>query len=703
MNIFQKKLSIAFWTLFLVSVFTVSASAAGNTYYVSLSGDDTNYNGLSVSAAFATIKHAAAVAGPGDTIIVQDGTYYEDEISISGKAGSNTNRFVLKAANPRGVKIISLNDFNAINIINSIGVTIEGLDVTFSDTVAYPYFGIYAGNSSRVTIKNNAVYNAGSSGIQLNTSDNLLVEGNVVRDNARTGPKNGSGISIFHPVHFETYTDDYHIIIRNNISYNNATENDAASPTDGNGIIMDDFQNGQGGGEAGGYSYQSLVENNLSFHNGGRGVHVYYSNNVTVRNNTLWKNNFVLHKYYSYLGDMSVEHGSGNTIEGNFIFERPENTQGHALWDKDTGVNTYLNNRIVGDPAFLNTTNSLTTNGSTGNTTVSSMTASAQTSGASSLTLADDLSVRGNPGYAASTVVNFTFQAGSDTHTHSTLFGLLPQSKDAYTNMSASKANFWGGGITWNSYGLTNTKQDSWAALYSVDFGDSSSQGLRWKANLGVTDTYAGGTIEVRKDNKAGPLLGVLNIGSTGAFGTAQDQFAILDPITGVHDIYLIFKGSTITTCNLYNMQFNRSLVTNGSFASGVTSWNKAASTYTIAQETSVTRSGGKSAKVSGRTAYWHRIQQQVPMVAGKTYQIKAWVKTDILTGGNDQFYIQGIFTPSGQPSQYVNMVVQNVTTTGWIQLTGTYSVTESGTAMIAIYNSGTADFYVDDVSVVEQ
>ena len=66
---------------------TVSNAAAGNTYYVSLSGSDSNPG--TQSQPFRTIQHAADVAQPGNRILVKAGTYYERiALKNSGRAGS---------------------------------------------------------------------------------------------------------------------------------------------------------------------------------------------------------------------------------------------------------------------------------------------------------------------------------------------------------------------------------------------------------------------------------------------------------------------------------------------------------------------------------------------------------------------------------------------------------------------------------------
>jgi hypothetical protein len=65
----------------LLSVFTVSATATGNRYYVSLLGSD-SYDGRSLNTAFATLQHALDIAQPGDTIELTPGNYYQDVVTV---------------------------------------------------------------------------------------------------------------------------------------------------------------------------------------------------------------------------------------------------------------------------------------------------------------------------------------------------------------------------------------------------------------------------------------------------------------------------------------------------------------------------------------------------------------------------------------------------------------------------------------------
>jgi len=58
--------------------------------------------------------------------------------------------------------------------------------------------------------------------------------------------------------------------------------------TDGNGIIIDSNRGQQTNGVA--YEGATLIFGNLTYDNGGRGVHIYQSDNITVVNNTTYHN-----------------------------------------------------------------------------------------------------------------------------------------------------------------------------------------------------------------------------------------------------------------------------------------------------------------------------------------------------------------------------------------------------------------------------
>ncbi|GAB4432978.1 MAG: hypothetical protein OHK0015_21200 [Chloroflexi bacterium OHK40] len=75
----------------------------------------------------------------------------------------------------------------------------------------------------------------------------------------------------------------------------------------------------------------------------------------------------------------------------------------------------------------------------------------------------------------------------------------------------------------------------------NVDFGSGVSS---FNYNVGVNSSYAGGKVEVRIDSASGTLLGTLTIANTGGFDTQVTQSIPVQSASGVHDLYLVLKGS---------------------------------------------------------------------------------------------------------------------------------------------------------------
>src|SRR5439155_3786087 len=93
---------------------TVSSVAVGATYYVSLTGSDSNPGSL--SQPFATINHGVSVLRPGDTLYIRAGTYAEELVdAIPG--GTSWTSPVTVAAYPGETVIIRPNSSSAEGIL----------------------------------------------------------------------------------------------------------------------------------------------------------------------------------------------------------------------------------------------------------------------------------------------------------------------------------------------------------------------------------------------------------------------------------------------------------------------------------------------------------------------------------------------------------------------------------------------------------
>jgi hypothetical protein len=104
---------------------------------------------------------------------------------------------------------------------------------------------------------------------------------------------------------------------------------------------------------------------------------------------------------------------------------------------------------------------------------------------------------------------------------------------------------------------LGQTRHGDWAAYKYLDFG----AGLGWfEAELAsLTD---GGTVEVRLDHPAGPRIGQVSAPHTGGWQFWQTVRAPVTSVSGVHALYLVFRGPVdpyrLRTLNLRRFRFGR-------------------------------------------------------------------------------------------------------------------------------------------------
>jgi Ricin-type beta-trefoil lectin domain-like/Right handed beta helix region len=390
---------LAFFALVLPCSSANAQSRAPTTFYVSPNGSGTD--GLTEQTAFRKINDLYALTIPGDTVLVMNGTYTEPNfrspIAYIDKSGRPDAYITYKNYPGHRPKIKSRN-ITAIRLVGASYVVIEGFDVEGSrNEVSFEEadrllcdepdsserVNIAQGNgidivaeysdvnkiSHHIIIRNNRVSNFGSSGIGAQRADYLTIENNTVFDTALYSPYDTSGISLYQLRDLESIpaADAGKIlknIIRGNISYANKNlfgfakgfdgkKCDRSAPiTDGNGIIIDDFLNTQNKVPAldkRPYRGRTLVENNIVYGNGGRGINIYSTNHVDVVNNTSYKNGLT--------GTDFSEVSSVDTADvrylNNIIYALPDrkiNSIGGALSDAKTV--RYDNNLIFGGSGF---------------------------------------------------------------------------------------------------------------------------------------------------------------------------------------------------------------------------------------------------------------------------------------------------------------------------------------------------------------
>ncbi len=282
----------------------------GRTYYVAPGGNDGNPG--TEARPWGNLNYAAQTIKPGDTVLVKDGTYPGVYIGTSGAPGKPITFRAAPGARPNIV----------ITEINSAGFLLEGASYVNIEgfNLDYRVPGVENANGERweagIVIKSkddggpgrinshhvratgNRVHNFPGGGIGSGQADYVTIEGNTIWETARWSKYDTSAISLYQSRNVDQAAGVHHIV-RANTVFNNenkvpGTGIGNTTITDGNCIIIDDGRNTQKfqGDKATypAFTGATLVENNVCADNGGRGVNVFSSDNVLIRNNTFYKN-----------------------------------------------------------------------------------------------------------------------------------------------------------------------------------------------------------------------------------------------------------------------------------------------------------------------------------------------------------------------------------------------------------------------------
>lgn len=333
------------WITLVIVLCFASAATQADVFYVGPNGLDGRFRETAKNRdrPWRTIQKAMNEAGPGDQVIVLDGTYWEQvNLTRSGQPGKYIE---LKSENREGAFLVGSIVGSDVSFIK-----IEGLELSNRRTDAVQSKGIAFYRSHHLIIRNNRVHDCRGGGISCDQSDWLLIEWNIVHSNAFFDVNQHSGISIYQSQYRGTDSPNRPgVIIRNNTCFanRNLLNNPIfGRPTDGNGIVIDDSKNETNGGNGEIYDRITLVENNLCFLNGGQGVHCYLSNNVHIRNNTCFKNLIS----FDFGGEISVVASQKVLVWNNLLFAREGRNV--ALQFEPTGQIWWDYNLLHNGPVF---------------------------------------------------------------------------------------------------------------------------------------------------------------------------------------------------------------------------------------------------------------------------------------------------------------------------------------------------------------
>lgn len=371
-------------------------------YYVSATGSDAN-DGRSEKTAFARPQKAIDMAGPGDIIVVMNGNYKANSeqagVASFVRPGTPAGWITLKNYPGQTPTFLAVGTWSTVKIGSLVkdGVVpgpalayleVRGLHVRGDADVAKEKYATLIGQSNAYTNSNgisvegrsaenkphhlrfadNLVEYCAGGGISVIHGDWTAVENNVVRNNCWWMVYAGSGISYLGGYNFDGTDNTYRALIRNNVVSGNRCYQKwqrLGRFSDGNGIIIDSNRAADAG-----YTGRTLIQNNLSFNNGGSGIHSFKSRRIDIVNNTAYYNGATPELRW---GQIFIQSTDDARILNNILVSRddqPVNVVGKGATDKNNSNfiranNVYFGgntppimgeNDVIADPQFVNAT-----------------------------------------------------------------------------------------------------------------------------------------------------------------------------------------------------------------------------------------------------------------------------------------------------------------------------------------------------------
>jgi hypothetical protein len=333
--------------LFLAFAASVTLASAA-TFYVSNQGNDGHAGSL--QQPWATLQHAVDTIAPGDTILVEAGTYAGCRIGISG--GDKAVK-VLQAAPGAHVLVNRPGHHNRHNSI----IEVENFDTIVTDWVVSGFevanshrYGIDVRVTDRITVQQNHVHSSALTGIFTAFSNHVLIQGNESDHNGEHGIYQSN--SSVYPT------------IRANLSHHNASAgihmNGDISEQPGNGLVQFAtvesnviWENGTHGGS--GINCDgvddSIFRNNLLYNNHASGISLYAIDGAHgSSNNKVYNNTIVMAPNSRFVvnipddGDKAAP--VGNVVENNILYT-PDSFHGSVLIAKSKVTGFHSDNNVV--------------------------------------------------------------------------------------------------------------------------------------------------------------------------------------------------------------------------------------------------------------------------------------------------------------------------------------------------------------------
>ena len=303
-----------------MAVFVVALPlSAAQLYYVAVSGSGTNPG--TQAKPFREIRQALTLVGPGDNVLVADGTYLG--FDMNSKIGAPSSPISVRAAGTNAVVLVTTDrtdNRDTIHIINSAYVVIEGLRAFNANRAALRVEG-----GHHVTVRNCVFGNNATWGLFTGFSDDLLIENNEC-----------FGSATQHGIYVSNSGD--RPTLRGNRCHDNF----------GSGIQLNADVNIQPGD---GIITGALLENNILYSNGAGGGGAF---NLDGVQDSVIRNNLLFNNHASGIILFQIDGAEGP--RGNRVYHNTIDMAADGRWAlnflQTTGTNVARNNILLTRHSF---------------------------------------------------------------------------------------------------------------------------------------------------------------------------------------------------------------------------------------------------------------------------------------------------------------------------------------------------------------
>ncbi len=211
-------------------------------------------------------------------------------------------------------------------------------------------------------------------------------------------------------------------------------------------------------------------------------------------------------------------------------------------------------------------------------------------------------------------------------------------------------------------------------------------------------------SIELHADSATGPLLGAVSANVTGGWQTWTTNSASIAGATGVHDLYVVFKGSAnLNWVQLNGNSSSSNRLNNPGFEtgdlSGWSDWHPTTQASDAHQADNDTPHAGTYKLTHYDVSAYQQTTYQAVSVPSGTYRASVWVRS---SGGQQNLRLEA--SNHGGSTLYSKDLGATASPFTWTQLTIDNIPVTTGTVTIGVHSSAAAGNWAafDDFQLVQ-